>query len=406
MDTPRDTLGLTQEIKSVQIVNSSDTQFILGVTDSRFGFGLSAQYYYATVPDHVWSGQDFTSPNFGQDVVSGPFYHLAYGGGNTLILKANPYYWNGPGISEIDVTFVSNSTAAAGMLMNGETDIVQVSPNDSSVLVRNSSLGIKTEPDRGIVYMEYNVSSAPFNSAPFRQALADGINTSMITQNVFGGYATPGALARGLIPPSASSWYNQSSSEFPFNATEAKNLLSGLGYSWNGSNFLLYPNGTAVNFKIYTDTNTSSDVAVTQIVAAELRSIGFQISVVVIPLPEIIQNYSFNFGDIRSQLVILSSYALPFGDGYLDILPASSLYFPWFNRPSAFLYPPSAQSQYEQLASVTNSTTNPTLFQSSVKDIDGLEAQYLPVLVLAYPDTYLGVQNRRHQRLSLEFFRF
>ncbi len=113
MGTSADFLGLEPTWFGSMNSTDSETEFVLNASEPDFGPLLAAQSYYAIVPEHVWSGTNFTnSPNFGQDVTSGPFYHLAYNGGNDLILKANPYYWNSPGISEIDITFVAQSSQA------------------------------------------------------------------------------------------------------------------------------------------------------------------------------------------------------------------------------------------------------------------------------------------------------
>ena len=133
-----------------------------------------------SVPEHVWAGTDYgNSPNFGQDVTSGPFYHLAYNGGNSLVLKANPYYWNSPGVSEIDVTFVAQSSQAPTQLLGNSTDLAQVTPDFVSGFVNNPQYGLNVEPDRGIAYLEYNVSEAPFSNTAFRQAMALAINTRL-----------------------------------------------------------------------------------------------------------------------------------------------------------------------------------------------------------------------------------
>jgi len=51
---------------------------------------------------------------------------LSYNYGSELILKANPYYWDGPRISEIDVPFVSNSGPHDMFVeINGKCDFIQ-----------------------------------------------------------------------------------------------------------------------------------------------------------------------------------------------------------------------------------------------------------------------------------------
>jgi ABC-type transport system substrate-binding protein len=388
MNTIRDFIRLTPEIKSVDVVNSSNIQFVLGVSDSRFGYVLSSQYYYMIVPEHIWAGQNYTSnTNFAQDVTSGPFYHLSYNGGSSLVLKANPYYWNGPGLAEIDITFVLSNSQAESLLTSNQTDLAQVDLSAISQFQNNSQYGLKIEPDRGILYAEYNVTESPFNDQIFRQALAYAINTSAIAQNVYNGYATPGIDAPGLIPPSASAWYNQSATGYEYSLVQAKSLLGSIGYSTNSAGNLVYPNGTAVSLKVYTDTAVPSDAVAAQQVVGDLQALGITTTLIQGPLSQIAENYSLSLGGIRSGIYVGSTMTPLFGLGYLDVQPAFRLYYPWFIEEALWITPTSVDNQYRSLLEVVNSSVDESQVTQAILNIDGLNAEYLPLIPLAYPDS-------------------
>lgn len=384
-----DFLGLYNEIKSVQIVNGSDTQFTLNRADSTFGYVLSSQYYYVIIPEHVWATRNFnTDNNFAQDVTSGPFYHLSYDGGQILVLKANPYYWNSQGLSEIDVSFVFSSAQAAELLQGNQTDLASIDPGSIAPFLNNPEYGLKVEPDRSLTYMEYNVSEYPFNDLAFREAMGYAINTSAIAQNSYGGYATPGYEARGLIPPSASAWHNSSTVQYAYDPSLANQTLSNAGYTWKGGH-LYYPapNSTAVRMQIFVNSNDTAYNETAQMVASYLRATKMQVSVTPLSTAALDAEYTVGVGGVRSGLVIASTNIPLFGIGYLDVQPAFDLYYPWFVKQPYWIYPPSVNAKYEALLNLINTSTSYSQVQQSIQQIDGLNSQYLPILALAYPDT-------------------
>jgi len=388
MGTPADFLGLGTNLKQVNVLNSSETEFVLNTSQPDFGPLLAAQSYYAVVPEHILAGTNYSNTaNFGQDVTSGPFYHLPYDGGNGLVLKANPHYWNGPGVVEIDVTFVAESSLAPTMLVGNETDLAQVTPDFVSGFVNNPQFGLNVEPDRGIAYLEYNISEAPFSNTAFRQAMAYSINYTGIVQNVYKEYATPGSLGMGTIPPSATEWHNPSTVQYNYNLTAAKKLLSSQGYTWDSSGLLHYPNGTAVSFTIYTDNDVITDYETALQVSNYLNALGMQTHVTAESLSTIAGDYTSGTGNIRTQLVVASNTSPIFGLGFLDIEPGYAVYFPWFVSQPAWTAPASAQSKFENLTTIVDTSTNQTQVQQAVKAIDLLNSQTLPLIVLGYPDT-------------------
>ena len=366
METPADFLGLGTNLVQVQVLNSSETEFVLNASQPDFGPLLAAQSYYAVVPEHVWAGTDYgNSPNFGQDVTSGPFYHLAYNGGNSLVLKANPYYWNSPGVSEIDVTFVAQSSQAPTQLLGNSTDLAQVTPDFVSGFVNNPQYGLNVEPDRGIAYLEYNVSEAPFSNTAFRQAMALAINTNSIVQTVYKGYATPGLLGRGTIPPSSTEWHSPNTVQYQYNLSAAKSLLANQGYTWSNSGVLHYPNGTAVSFTIYTDNDVITDYETAQQVSTYLNALGMQTQVTAESLATIAGDYTSGTGDIASQLVVASNTSPIFGLDFLDIEPGYNIYFPWFVSQPVWTTPDSAQNEFDNLTNIVDTSTNQAQVQAS-----------------------------------------
>jgi peptide/nickel transport system substrate-binding protein len=384
--------SLHPPIKSIKVINSSETQFTLLASYATFGAVVSSQYFFAPLPMHVWQSKSVTKDlNFAQDVSSGPFYHLNYTkGSSVLILKQNPYYWDKSNISEIIVTFVSiDSDAAASLLQEGFTNLALISPANATSFVGKSNFGLDVEPDRGLLYLGYNVTSLPFNTPGFREAIADSINTSYIAQSVYDGYATPGFKGEGLIPPSATMWYNTSGVEYQYNlALAAKNLTS-LGYKTVGGK-LEYSNGSSVKFTVYTDTNNSADYDAAQIVQSDLSALNMSVNVISEPMSHLVRSFAYASGNTTSELVVASTQLPLFGVGFVDVLPAYENYLPWSPYLEYATYdwlsPQNIETEYNNLFVGLNSSTNPTNMRDTVIAIDGLNAQYLPMIPLAYPD--------------------
>ena len=340
------------------------------------------------VPQHIWQSRNFTTDlNFAQDVTDGPYYHLAYSNGSsTLTLKANPYYWNPAKIPEIDIQFVgeSNQSALAGMLLTNQTDIAQIAPGWVSQFTANPDIDLLSEPDRSILYLEYNITEYLFNDTSFRQALAEAINTTQISQSVYSGYATPGILGEGTIPPSATAWHNPSDVQYNFNLSSSENSPARAGFTISSGGALDYPNGTQVGFTIYTDTDTPSDVLAAAFVANDLSQLGMNITVVNETRSQIVSAYDDT--NVQNELIVMSSSTPVFGIAPIDIRPGFQVYFPWHAAPTNWLLPFSAETQFEQESVIVNSSTDLSVVQKAVQQIDLINSQYLPVIVLAYPD--------------------
>jgi len=393
-------LNISSNVQLVRLLNSSESEFVLNQCQTDFAYILGNQYYFPLLPSHIWLNNSslFTSNNFAQDVTSGPFYHLNYDGGPTLVLRSNPYYWNKPALSEINVTFVSNLNETTGKLQSNQTDIALVDPQSATILSANPQFGLSVEPDRYILYLEYNISNPIFNNTEFRRALAYGINTSAITQNTFGNYATPGQLSEGAVPPSATMWHFSNDSQYSYNSTMARSLLQGQGYTWNNNGSLRFPNGTSVILKIYTDSNVSTDSAAAQLVANYLRALGVKISVIVEPIGTIDADYSAGITDIRNEMVVVSNNSQVFGFSATDLLPGSDVYFPWsssVSQNSIWLQPPIQQQTFKSTEEVAYSVSlgNLGIYQRSVYLADLLNSEYLPIIVLAYPDEIWAFKN-------------
>jgi ABC-type transport system substrate-binding protein len=381
--------GLFSNVKSVQTLNDTDTQFVLKTSDSTFGYLLFSQYFFPILPEHVWSANTtsfFSSDYFGQDVTSGPFYHAEYNGGGSLMLDANRYYWGAHGPSQIEIFFVTDSSQAAYSVKSFQSDLAEIDPPQVSEFSNNASFSVVAEPDRAMTYMEYNVSQVPFNNPAFREALAYLVNTSAISQTLYEGYATPGYLGRGMIPPSEATWHNSSTLQYSYSVSTANQTLHNANFSFSNNKWYT-PNGTPISITIFTDSNNTNDNATAEMVAQDLAKLDFNASVVIYPTNELTAAYETGVGGVSLGIVIETATNPVFGLGFLDVQPAYDTYYPWNVAEPAWITPQQYNSQYESLLSIADGSTSGSNVQSAIQLMDGLNSQYLPIIVLNYPDT-------------------
>ena len=400
-------LDLSTKVKSILTLNSSETEFVLNGSETDFGSVISNQFYFPIVPAHIWQQNSsfLGSNNFGQDVTDGPFFHLTYNGGSNLILRANPESWIKPSIGEINVTFVSSENDSAQMLESNQTDLGKVDPT-SAPNFASSPFSLDVEPQRSILFAEYNISSPLFNNTAFRQAVAYGINTSAIVQNIYHGYATPGYLAEGGIPPTATAWHNVNLTKYPYNVTLAQSLLEEADYTFSANHTLLFSNGSSVSIGVFTDTDSQSDSAAATSTMGYLKALGIQTWITYEPATTLADQYASGNQSVRNGLIIISSNVPVFGFGTTNLMPGSRVYFPWAglipeNEQSTWLEPPFEQSTFKNLENLAINYSGlfpqikDQIYAQAVQQIDLLNSKWLPVIVLAYPDALWAYRTDR-----------
>ncbi|MGI0090667.1 MAG: ABC transporter substrate-binding protein, partial [Nitrososphaerales archaeon] len=239
----------------------------------------------------------------------------------------------------------------------------------------------------------------PYNMTDFRQALAYSINGSAIVQQSEFGYGVSANNAQGEVPQSQS-WYNPNQMQYPYNVSKALSLLHQIGFTGGGSPStpLKFPNGTAMSTTIYTDTNKAWDPDVAQQVAGFFEQLGISVQTQTLTSQNLGADYASNAFNMRSNLVIYSSGGPYYFSPWIDAQQGCNIMgtpgcYGWQATPASdgqthWLYPPSADVQYQGNLTGINNTplTNNTGEKYYLDNIESLNAQYLPVIMLSYPD--------------------
>ncbi len=398
-----DFVGLHTQVKSVQAVNSDTVTFNLNVSNAQFP-NLVSSYYYAPVvsPQAIALGP--ADPLFGPQVVDGPWYLANYTSGSTSALMLPNPYWNGlkPTACALHVIFVENSAQYITFLISGQADYTEsLSYGNIAALNGSAFIHLNIEAGAAATPLWYNVTSYPYNMTQFRQALAYSINSSDIVQRALFGFGVTSNDAQGGVPSSIA-FYNPNQTKYPYNVTKALSLLHSIGFTGGGSaGPLKFPNGTAMSTTIFTDSSKAYDIDITRAVQGFLQNLGISVQAQTLTSQNLASDYASNAFNIRNNLVIYTSQGPVYFSPWLDAQQGCNVMGTpgcsgWTATPSPsspagntqWLYPASADAEYQSNLTGMDHTapTNTTGEEHYLNNIQDLTAQYLPVVMLDYPD--------------------
>ena len=401
LNSSYDITAMHTEVTGVQIVNSDTATVILNRTDAQFPNEAST-YYYAPMVSATDVAKGPADPLFGTAIADGPWYIANYTSGSTeAVMLPNPY-WPGakPTACQITVDFVESLSQVTPFMVSSSADFGgPIATANIAAFAPYPNIHLDDVKANEATTMWYNVTQYPYNMTQFRQALAYSINSSAIVQQAWGGFAQPTNNAQGEIP-TVYSFYNPNQQTYPYNVTKSMDILHQLGFTGGGSpsSQLYFPNGTAYSVTIYTDIQVPSDITVAQQVAGFLEQLGIKVSTQTLTVQNLGSDYAANAFNMRNNLVIRTSggplYFSPWVDAQQGCdtqgIPGCS---GWTATASAdgnthWLYPPSADAQYQSNLTAVDDTpsTNVATQAKYLDNIQALQAQYLPVIQLSYPD--------------------
>ncbi|MBN2470738.1 MAG: hypothetical protein JXN59_08450, partial [Anaerolineae bacterium] len=169
---------------------------------------------------------------------TGPFRMVEYVPGDRLVLTRNEDYAWGPAfytlaenpVMTIIFRFFEDPPTRALALESGEAHIIgEIQPIDAQLLEGNPELQLHpvTIPGQPLQFL-MNTQRFPTDSRAIRQALIFGTNRSTITDTVFQRYF-PAAF--GPIAAATDFFYQQVTSAYLYDITQAQDLLNAAGFT-------------------------------------------------------------------------------------------------------------------------------------------------------------------------------
>ncbi len=154
---------------------------------------------------------------------TGAYYSESWKKGDPIILKRNPYYWNGtPAVDEVDIDFVPDDNTRMLKLQGGETDVIDFVPlSQLASLDAQDSITAKPFTIASIYFIMLNNSVKPLDDVKVRQALNYATDKEAIAKTVFFGQAT---VANAPIPPGM--YQDKDLPGYPYDLAKAKELMA------------------------------------------------------------------------------------------------------------------------------------------------------------------------------------
>ncbi len=405
-----DFVGLHTEVTGVHIVNSDTATVILNQSDAQLPNRIGT-YYYAPMVSPSAIAQGPAAPLFGTAVGDGPWIYENYTSGSTqMVMVPNPY-WPGvkPTACEIQVNFVENSAQIIPFLVAGTADFGgPLAYGNLAALSGLSNIHLNTNGGAFGSFMMYNITHYPYNMTQFRQALAYSINTSAMMQQSIFGYGSPANYAQGGMPTTYGS-YTPNQHTYPYNVSEAMNLLHSIGFTGGGAPGvpLLFPNGTKYSVTLYTDSSKAWDPSLELQVATYLTNLGIGVQTQTLTSQNLGADYASNAFNIQNNLVIYSSGGAQYFSPWVSAQQDCNVYgtpgcYNWFaqNAPDGLPHeewPPFADAWYQSNLTAINNTpaTNITGQIHLLQNIQQIRAEYLPVIMLGYPQKVFAYNTQK-----------
>lgn len=249
----------------------------------RFGFSQPhaqalEDFWWAPVPKHALEGvspSELTNAPYNRKPIgSGPFKLAEWSANQRIVLEPNPDFPAGLGgpakAARVVFRIIPEPATLQTELVTGGVHVdIDVQPEQAKQIEQSDQLTLHAFPGRTVYYLGWNNERAPFTDAAVRRAMTLAINREEIIQALLSGYGT-GAV--GPIPP-WSPLYPEGAEPLPYDPQQAKQLLSGAGWSDSNGDGVLDKGGKPFRFTLITS-DRPMNRSVAEVVQEQLRDIG------------------------------------------------------------------------------------------------------------------------------------
>jgi len=254
---------------------------------------LSQMQGLSILPRQVW-GQYFTGNGAGittflnvpvdnQPVVSGgPFELVKYTPNQIALFKRNPdWYGPKPHIDGFGLQFFGNDDAMIEALKTDQVDYIgEYTPPTAVADLKRSGFVVTTQPSLSMKTFIINTNPEKTTHRELlnplvREALEYATDRQQIVKTAWLGYASPGST---IISPADGIWHDSALQPIGFNLAKANQLLNKAGYKM-GPNGIRIADGHPMAYNvIFPSDELGTGDRTFQILQADFRKIGIQIS--------------------------------------------------------------------------------------------------------------------------------
>jgi len=168
---------------------------------------------------------------------TGPYTLGEWKRGSSLSLEKWDGYWGDPAKNdEVVFNYFTDATALGNALLTNQIDIITSvqSPDALAQFTDNDDYVVSDGKSTTKELLAFNDRVAPFDTVDVRKAIYSAIDTKKLLNSIWGDYGT---LIGSMVPPT-DPWYEDLTSENPYDPALAKQLLADAGFA-DGFSFTL-----------------------------------------------------------------------------------------------------------------------------------------------------------------------
>ncbi|GAC1398557.1 MAG: ABC transporter substrate-binding protein [Chloroflexota bacterium] len=243
------------QVKQIKATSKYTFRIVLKQPNPFLLYNLTTGWLVPLSPKAIAKEGD----NFGRDPIStGPFKLQTWQTGSQIILVRNPKYHWGPSflknkgpayIKTIVFREIKDDATQTAAFQAGEVDSLALPVTAIQQFASAGKYKIFKYPRQGVgLFLEFNVTKAPFDDIRVRQALNYAINKKPVLQIGLQGY---GIEACGTLSPTIPGyWKGMCHYKYKYDPKKALQLLKQAGYTNHGGQ--LEKNGQPLTFTVIT----------------------------------------------------------------------------------------------------------------------------------------------------------
>ena len=267
----------------IESIDASDPHKVVLTLNSPYAGWRSLFSVSGVLPSHLLEGKDRAAIMAdGYDFSGGPWKIDSWKRGTSVTLVPNENYWGDkPKLDKVTFTFLPDTTAAFQALKSGQVDVLYPSPQLDAISQISAGLpGINSQVDPrsgALEAMWLNNAAFPMDSVAVRQAIAYSIDRKAIVSRLFGdlGVKDP---QQSFNTPVVGAFATDDFSKYTLDLAKASSLMEGDGWSKNSAG-IWEKDGKPAAFSIKTLAGNKRRDLTTQVMQAQLKDAGFQMSI-------------------------------------------------------------------------------------------------------------------------------
>ena len=364
-------------ITAIEVIDPLTVQFTL---DQPYGPFLS----YMSMPILPKAVVEADPAAFATAPVgTGPFKLVEWNRGDSLILEANPDYWDGaPLLAGVEMRVVPDNSARVVALETGDLDLIQspVSPQDVNRMSSEDGFVVERTPAAGYTYIGLNCADPALSDVRVRQALSHLVNRQEILDSI---YAGVGQLANGPVPPGM--WaFTDDVPSYDYDVEAARALLDDAGWTLDADGKRM-KDGVPLSIVVRTHSEDPDRRQVVEVLQAVLAAEGIDATTNIVDWPTF-------FADVQAgayQMAVV---------GWLNLNNPDSAFFRQFTDGGSANYGKCVDPELDTLikdarATLDQDAAKDLYAQASAKVVENafyIFLQYQEYIAM-HPDTLQGL---------------